>query len=170
VTGVSSGIGLKSAQALLAANASVFGIDISPKPQDLATNPRFSFHQCSLTQLTAAADIVKACTEAFGPRIDILQNVAGVMDTYNSADTVSDASLDRMISVNLIAPIKLMRAVLPAMKKQGSGAIVNVASAAGTSGIFAGVAYTASKHGIVSGSEQAPSKLQALSTIRFHSN
>jgi NAD(P)-dependent dehydrogenase (short-subunit alcohol dehydrogenase family) len=92
---------------------------------------------------------VKACAEAFGPRIDILHNVAGIMDTYNSADTVTTESLNRIISVSLIAPICLMREVLPTMKRQGSGSIVNVASAAGTSGAFAGVAYTASKHGIV---------------------
>lgn len=150
MTGASSGIGLQCVLALLKANASVFGIDLSAEPQILAANPRFHFYQTNLTNPTAANEAIEVCHRVFGPRIDILQNVAGVMDTYNSADTVSDAMLDRVMSINLIAPIKLMRAVLPAMKKQGSGSIINVASAAGTSGIFAGVAYTASKHGIVS--------------------
>lgn len=136
-------------KALLNANASVCGVDISPSPQALANSPRYIFHQCNLTETSAPAEIVKKCTEAFGSRIDILQNVAGIMDTYNSADTVTDESLSRLISVNLTAPIRMMREVLLVMKVQGSGAIVNVASTAGTSGAFAGIAYTASKHGIV---------------------
>jgi NAD(P)-dependent dehydrogenase (short-subunit alcohol dehydrogenase family) len=92
---------------------------------------------------------VKACIEAFGRRIDILLNVAGIMDLNHSADTVEDAMWDRVIAVNLTAPVKLMREVLVVMKEQGYGSIVNVASKAGTSGAVAGVAYTSSKHGLV---------------------
>jgi NAD(P)-dependent dehydrogenase (short-subunit alcohol dehydrogenase family) len=113
-------------------------------------NSLFQFLQCDLASPTGPADAVKACHVAFGPRIDILQNVAGIMDTYNSADTFTDDTWDRVIAVNLTGPVKLMREVLQAMKSQGSGAIVNIASSAATSGNWAGVAYTASKHGIVS--------------------
>ena len=56
---------------------------------------------------------------------------------------------DRVIAVNLTAPVKLMRAVLPTMKEQKKGVIVNVASRASFSGASAGLAYTASKHGLV---------------------
>lgn len=73
------------------------------------------------------------------------------MDGFQSVDTLTDEAWDRLIAVNLTAPVKLMREVLPVMKKVGSGSIVNVCSVAGTSGHFAGVAYTASKHGLVSG-------------------
>lgn len=110
----------------------------------------FQFHKCDLASPTGPADAVKACHAVFGPRIDILQNIAGIMDTYNSADTFTDGTWDRVIAVNLTGPVKLMREVLQAMKSQGSGAIVNIASSSGTSGNWAGVAYTASKHGIVS--------------------
>jgi NAD(P)-dependent dehydrogenase (short-subunit alcohol dehydrogenase family) len=71
------------------------------------------------------------------------------MDTYNSADTLDDETWDRVIAINLTAPVKLMRAVLPTMKQQTSGSVVNVASKAGTSGAAAGIAYTCSKHGLV---------------------
>lgn len=74
------------------------------------------------------------------------------MDGFFSADTVTDAEWDRVIAVNLTAPTKMMRAVLPYMKEQKKGAIVNVGSRSGLSGAAAGVAYTASKHGLVSSS------------------
>lgn len=92
---------------------------------------------------------MKACVEKFGGRIDVLLNVAGIMDLNQSADTVEDEMWDRVIAVNLTAPVRLMREVLGVMKAQGSGSIVNVSSKAGLSGAAAGVAYTASKHGLV---------------------
>lgn len=150
ITGASSGIGLKSAQALLAANCSVLGIDISPRPAALsADNPHFRFHQCNLADAVAPAEVVKTCHAAFGDRIDILHNVAGIMDGCQSVDTVTDEVWDRLMAVNLTAPVKLMREVVPVMKRQGGGSIVNISSLAGISGNFAGVAYTASKHGLI---------------------
>jgi len=135
---------------LLAAHASVFGIDISPRPKALNDGiSSFKFHQCDLASPSGPVEAVKACHAAFGPNIDILQNVAGIMDTYNSADTITDENWDRVLAVNLTAPVKLMREVLQAMKRQASGVIVNIASASASSGNWAGVAYTASKHGIV---------------------
>lgn len=83
-------------------------------------------------------------------RIDVLVNVAGVMDNFSSADAVTDAIWDRVLAVNLTVPVKMMRAVLPFMRAKKDGCVVNVASTAGTSGAVAGVAYTASKHGLVS--------------------
>lgn len=83
-------------------------------------------------------------------RIDVLINVAGVMDNFSSADAVTDAIWDRVLAVNLTVPVKMMRAVLPFMRAKKDGCVVNVASTAGTSGAVAGVAYTASKHGLVS--------------------
>jgi len=82
-------------------------------------------------------------------RIDVLVNVAGVMDNFSSADCVSDEIWERVLAVNLTAPVKMMRAVLPWMKERREGVIINVASTAATSGAVAGVAYTASKHGLV---------------------
>jgi NAD(P)-dependent dehydrogenase (short-subunit alcohol dehydrogenase family) len=80
----------------------------------------------------------------------VLLNIAGIMDGCTSADTVIDREYDLVIAVNLTVPIKLMRAVLPAMKEKKHGAIVNVSSKSGVSGAAAGIAYTASKHGLVS--------------------
>lgn len=148
VTGCSSGIGLATTQILLARQAKVFGIDISPFKQDVDSEA-FTFHQVDLTKPKAAEEAVAACVQKFGPKIDVLANVAGVMDAFASADTVKEAEWDRVLAINLTVPVRLMAAVLPSMKEHKAGAIVNVASRAATSGAIAGVAYTASKHGLV---------------------
>lgn len=80
----------------------------------------------------------------------MLVNVAGILDTFSSADTLLDPDWDNVIAVNLTVPVKMMRAVIPYLKQRPEGGvIVNVASTAGRSGAVAGVAYTASKHGLV---------------------
>ena len=86
------------------------------------------------------------------PRIDVLANVAGIMDTFPSADTVTDAEWNKVLAINLTAPTKMMRAVLVHMKEAKKGVILNVSSKAGMSGGAAGIAYTASKHGLVGAS------------------
>jgi len=92
------------------------------------------------------------------PKIDALINNAGILDSFAAADTFVDEEFDRVIAVNLAAPLKMMRAVLPFMKSRElggesdrtGGAIVNVCSKASMSGAASGLAYTASKHALVS--------------------
>jgi len=148
VTGASNGLGFATAGILLASQAKVFGVDISTKPKSLESANDFAFLQCNLTESTAPSRVIKACVETYGERIDALLNVAGMMDTNNSVDTLEDSMWDRIIALNLTAPVKLMREVIPIMLKQGGGSIVNVSSKAGLSGAVAGVAYTSSKHGL----------------------
>ncbi len=82
-------------------------------------------------------------------KIDVLANVAGVMDAYEAADVITDQEWDRVMATNLTVPTRMIRAVLPFMKAKKNGSIINVASKAATSGAAAGVAYTTSKHGLV---------------------
>jgi len=148
VTGAASGIGLATAQTLNRYGAKVLGCDISEAPESLLGLQDFKFVRANLVDAGAPAKVVQEAIAAFG-KIDGLLNIAGVMDTNNSVDTLSDELWERCIAVNLTAPVKLMRAVVPHMIKSGGGSIVNVASKAGISGAVAGVAYTASKHGLV---------------------
>jgi NAD(P)-dependent dehydrogenase (short-subunit alcohol dehydrogenase family) len=83
-------------------------------------------------------------------KIDILANVAGIMDAFASADVYKDDEWDKVIGVNLTVPTRMIRAVLPIMKAKKHGSIINISSKAGMSGASAGLAYTASKHGLVS--------------------
>jgi len=57
-----------------------------------------------------------------------------------------DALLEQMIAINLLAPIRLMRAVIPIMRERGRGAIVNIGSLAGEIGVQG--PYSATKFGL----------------------
>ena len=72
------------------------------------------------------------------------------MDNFSSADGVSDEMWARVLETNLTVPVRMMRAVIPFMRAKQDGVIINVASTAALSGAIAGIAYTASKHGLVS--------------------
>lgn len=148
VTGSASGIGLVTATIALIEGARVLGVDVSPAPDSILENVNFKFVQCDLCHESAPDQIIEACTEAFGRRVDGLLNVAGVMDLNQSVDSLSDVMWERCIAINLTAPVKLMRAVIPIMREQRSGSIVNVCSKAALSGAVSGVAYTASEHDI----------------------
>ncbi|KAF2213726.1 hypothetical protein CERZMDRAFT_96550 [Cercospora zeae-maydis SCOH1-5] len=146
VTGCASGIGSATTDLLLKAGARVCGLDIS---QPSLQHERFTFQKCDLGSASSIKAAVKACAEANANRIDVLANVAGIMDGFASADTVTEEDWQRLISVNLTACMLLSQAVLPHMQSHGAGSIVNVASRAGLGGAAAGAAYTASKHGLI---------------------
>jgi NAD(P)-dependent dehydrogenase (short-subunit alcohol dehydrogenase family) len=151
ITGCSSGIGVATTLLFLSRKARVFGIDISPfkRNPDATHAASFTFQQTDLANPNAVDEAVSACIATYGLKVDVLANVAGVMDAFGSADTVKDSEWERVLTINLTVPVRLMAAVLPSMKEHKSGAIVNVASYAAISGAVAGVAYTASNHGLV---------------------
>ena len=80
-------------------------------------------------------------------RIDILVNNAGTTKFAAHADLEALSSDDfvHLYKVNVVGAFQMVRAVAPAMKKQGYGAVVNVSSIAGVTGIGSSVAYCASK-------------------------
>ncbi|RSL93661.1 hypothetical protein CEP52_013140 [Fusarium oligoseptatum] len=92
---------------------------------------------------------VAECAKLFNSKVDILANVAGVMDGVSSADSVLDDVWSRTLDINVTGPTMLIRGILPFMRQNGTGSIINVGSRASTSGGAAGVAYTASKHAMV---------------------
>ena len=147
VTGAASGIGRATASRVAREGGRVIAADISAdKLDELASElPGIITVAGDLTQ----QDAIDAVIAAAGDRIDALANVAGINDDFSPAGETTDAVWDRVIAINLTAPFKLMRAVLPIMEAAGRGAILNVASEAGLRGNASGNAYTASKHGII---------------------
>jgi len=82
-------------------------------------------------------------------RIDILVNNAAIFDGFAGCLETSTALWDRVISTNLRGTFLFCRAVLKDMVARGEGTIVNVASVGGILGGADGVAYTASKFGVI---------------------
>lgn len=157
ITGCASGIGLTTTRLFLQAGATVFGIDISPfpEPSPLPTflQGQFHFHQVDLTAPGAAEESVALCTSKVPEKkVDILANIAGIMDSFEGADTVTDDVWNRVMNVNTTVPMRLTRAVLTQgrMMERKQGSIINVCSKASDGGGAAGLAYTASKHALVS--------------------
>ncbi|KAJ5474310.1 hypothetical protein N7475_003876 [Penicillium sp. IBT 31633x] len=149
ITGSASGIGLTTATQALNQGAKVLGVDVSSVPPSIAEHPNYKFLQGDLTDERTPKKVVETCVNEFGGRIDGLLNIAGIMDRNSSVDSLSDDMWERCIAINLTAPVKLMREVIHIMRQQKSGSIVNVGSKAATSGAASGVAYTASKHGLM---------------------
>jgi len=81
-------------------------------------------------------------------RIDILVNNAGISDAAPIHRT-EDGSWDRIMEINVTAPMRLCRQLVPTMMKAGWGRVINLASNAGLSGYAYTHAYCASKHALV---------------------
>jgi NAD(P)-dependent dehydrogenase (short-subunit alcohol dehydrogenase family) len=149
ITGCSSGFGRAVADAAIARGDTVVATarDVAalddlehPDPDRLLRLRLDLVDQGSIAAATAAA------LARFG-RIDVLFNNAGIA-TLGAIEEVGDDLLRRQLEVNLFGPLALTRAVLPAMRAQGDGHILQMSSMGGRCA-FAGLgAYHASKWGL----------------------
>jgi NAD(P)-dependent dehydrogenase (short-subunit alcohol dehydrogenase family) len=149
VTGAGSGIGRATASRVAREGGRVIAVDIS---QERLETFKASLPEADITLVTADItddDGVRTTVAAAGDTIDALANVAGIMDNMTPLHEMSDAVWNRVMGVNLLAMMKLSRAVLPKMLARNKGAIVNVGSEASLRGSAAGAAYTTSKHAVV---------------------
>ncbi|WP_270366737.1 SDR family NAD(P)-dependent oxidoreductase [Microbacterium algeriense] len=149
VTGAASGIGKATASRIAREGGRVIASDIAAEKLDALKSELADADIVTVAGDLTKQDAIDAVLAAAGDRIDGLANVAGINDDFSPAGETPDAVWDRVIAINLTAPFKLMRAVIPVMEKAGRGAILNVSSEAGLRGNASGNAYTASKHGII---------------------
>jgi NAD(P)-dependent dehydrogenase (short-subunit alcohol dehydrogenase family) len=105
---------------------------------------RVLLRPADITRAEQVFGLVAETCRHFG-RLDVLVNAAGIGSPPALADCNAD-EIARVIAVNLTGPAYLMRAVLPVMREQGGGSIVNVGSIAGEVGVM-GI-YSASKFGL----------------------
>jgi NAD(P)-dependent dehydrogenase (short-subunit alcohol dehydrogenase family) len=149
VTGAASGIGRATAIRFAGEGASVTATD--GNAEGLATlrdeQPKITTVAGDLRDSAFLTDLVDQA-EAAGP-VSVLANVAGIMDHFVPAGEVDDELWENVFSVNVTAPLRLCRLLLPRMIARNGGAIVNVASVAGLGGSGAGAAYTSSKHALI---------------------
>lgn len=82
-----------------------------------------------------------------GDSYDIVVNNAGINDV-NDIENVTDDEIERMMQVNLVSPLKILRAFVPAMKQKRYGRIVNIGSLWGIVSKRGRVVYSMTKHGI----------------------
>jgi NAD(P)-dependent dehydrogenase (short-subunit alcohol dehydrogenase family) len=150
VAGASGGIGSATVRALLDAGMHV----VAAAPQDalleaLAESLRPFGERAAIvpTDITRRPDVdaLVARTLVRFERIDVLANVAGIGSSPSLCDCTDD-EIERVLAVNLLGAARLIHAVLPVMKAQRSGSIVNVGSVAGEAGVL-GI-YSASKFGL----------------------
>lgn len=152
VTGGGRGIGRATAIALVQEGADV--AIIARTARELretaelieAVGRRVLVYPGDVTKRTDVQRLVQGTLEAFG-RIDILVNNAGVAFCKPFA-TTSEEEWRQTIEVNLYGVFLATKAVLPSMKRQGAGVIVNVSSGAGKYGFPSLAAYCASKFGL----------------------
>lgn len=154
VTGAGSGIGRATAIRLAREGATVIGCDVhrdglETLQSEVAGTPGSIQTVVADISQQAGVDDVAAAALALDGRVDVLANVAGIMDWFLPAHEVDDETWRRVMSVNVDGVMMLCRALLPSMMERGSGAIVNIASVGGLRGGAAGLAYTASKHAVV---------------------
>jgi NAD(P)-dependent dehydrogenase (short-subunit alcohol dehydrogenase family) len=146
VTGASSGIGRATAARLAHSGTTVV---LAARRTDELNSLAAEISSAGGTSLCVPTDVrdpeaitalVTRAAELTG-RIDGLVNNAGVGGTPSIL--ADDDVVTQMIDVNLLAPIRLMRAVVPIMREQRAGAIVNIGSVAGEVGISG--TYSATK-------------------------
>ena len=154
VTGAAKGIGRSVARTLAREGADIVIVDINLQgAQQVADEIQDSGRKTLAMKVDISCkqdvlDAVEATIQTFA-RIDILVNNAGIAEPETVED-LSEADWDRTININLKGPFLFSQAVIPQMKKQGGGRIVNISSIAGKiGGICAGPAYAASKAGVM---------------------
>ena len=149
VTGAGSGIGQATATLFHAEDAKVVAVDYRPGGLErLPADDRLKTVSGDVSVRADAERIVATAVATFG-RVDVLCNVAGILDRLLPVTELTDDVWDRVLAVNLTGPMLLTRAAIPAMLTNGGGVIANVSSVGGLFGARGGAAYAASKHGLI---------------------
>jgi NAD(P)-dependent dehydrogenase (short-subunit alcohol dehydrogenase family) len=129
VTGTSRGLGLRIAEAVLAAGHSLVATARSPRlPAELTERYGDRVRQVPLdvTDLAAAEAAVRTAVEAFG-RLDVVVNNAGYANLVAIEDITAE-DFRAQIDTNLLGVVNVTKAALPVLREQGSGHIIQIAS------------------------------------------
>src|SRR5215813_10898479 len=149
ITGGAAGIGLAYARRFLAEGARVVLADVADPVAaalELAADDQAYGVRTDVSDMASVRAMVHAAVARFG-RIDVLVNDAAVFATLKPQpfDEIPEAEWDRVMAVNVKGIWNCARAVVPVMRSQGSGRIVNVASAIVAKGTGLLLHYVTSK-------------------------
>lgn len=148
VTGASGGIGEATARALHAAGYRVFG---TSRRASATRAPGIESLTCDVTSDASTAAAVAEVLQQAG-RLDLLVNNAGV-GLLGAAEESSVEQAKTLFEVNLFGVLRMTKAVLPIMRRQGSGRIVNISSVLGLIPAPFMALYAATKHALEGYSE-----------------
>ncbi len=154
ITGASSGIGRASALAFSREGAQVAVADVSAEGGEETVSlvkkagGEAFFMKADVSKAVEVEAFVARVVQTYG-RLDCAFNNAGIEGAGASIPEYGEEMWDRVININLKGVWLCMKYEIPAMLKNGAGAIVNTASTAGLVGYRGGSAYVASKHGVV---------------------
>ncbi|MFO1376984.1 MAG: SDR family NAD(P)-dependent oxidoreductase [Steroidobacteraceae bacterium] len=151
VTGGTSGIGAAVCHELAAHGARVMLAGLDDAAGETMVKALCAAHgdaaaayvHADVAVLSEVQSMVAATTRLFG-RVDILVNNAGV-GNFGETPDLAPEQWDRVLAVNLNSIFHGCRCVVPLMRQQGGGAIVNIASVSGLAADYAFTAYAASK-------------------------
>jgi NAD(P)-dependent dehydrogenase (short-subunit alcohol dehydrogenase family) len=144
VTGASSGIGRACAEELARAGFLVFGT--SRRRQRDSEHHAFRMLSLDVRNDRSVAHCIETVMSEVG-RIDVLVNNAGVA-MVGAIEEITIKEFKNVIDTNLFGTVRMMHAVLPTMRKQRTGRIVNIGSVIGFLPMPYSSAYCASKHAI----------------------
>jgi NAD(P)-dependent dehydrogenase (short-subunit alcohol dehydrogenase family) len=156
VTGASSGIGAATAQRLAEAGYTVFGTS----RRAASAEPR-AFEMLTL-DVTSDQSVEVAVAEVMqrAGKIDLLVNNAGFGVAPAGAEESSIAQAQSIFDTNFFGTVRMTRAVVPHMRKQGGGRIINIGSVLGFLPMPYGALYAATKHAIEGYSESLDHELR----------
>jgi NAD(P)-dependent dehydrogenase (short-subunit alcohol dehydrogenase family) len=149
VTGGANGIGYSVAERLSKSGASVkiWDLDIQAA-QTVAENINAEAVECDVTDWDSVQNATQTSIKS-SERIDILVNSAGIAGPNAKVVDYDNRAWDRVISLNLTGTYYVNKAIVPHMKSNGYGRIVNISSVAGKDGNPNASAYSASKAGVI---------------------
>ena len=154
ITGAGSGVGRATANLFAKNGSAVVVVDLLPdRVDEVVAEIKSSGGKATgmVVDLSARTEVDRMVDETLksSGRVDILHNNAGIMDAVRHVADTPDEVWERVMDVNLNAPFRASRRVIPSMLKQGGGVIINTSSVAGVFGGMAGAAYKVSKHGLI---------------------
>jgi NAD(P)-dependent dehydrogenase (short-subunit alcohol dehydrogenase family) len=148
ITGAKGGLGNSVTQAFLDASATVVGVSRSIAASDFP-HPGFVAMPAELSSGEAAQRLADGVVARL-QRIDVLVHLVGGFAGGKSVAETDDATLDRMLDLNMRSAFLIARAVVPQMRSQGSGRILAIGSRAAVEPAALAGAYSASKAALVS--------------------
>ncbi len=152
ITGGGSGIGEAITRRFAASGAAVHVLDVNREAAEAVVQEitdlgqQAVFHDCNIAQHAETVAVIDAI--ATQGSVDILVNNAGIAHVGNVENT-TEADLDRLYQVNIKGVYNCLFGVLPHMKQQGGGCILNVASVAAMVAVADRFAYSMTKGAVL---------------------